>query len=134
MKIAGPVDSRLGTCPMRSRSAPKTLRRVRLRHSQIGAVTIPKPIHAMSYTPNMGRCCIACEESTQSGCHALLTAMRLPLYVQIVIALALGALAGLVLPYKIAADLDVPAKMILRFLGAIAPPLILLAVMRALIG
>src|SRR5438093_2926362 len=59
--------------------------------------------------------------------------MRLPLYVQIVIALLLGALAGLILPYKIAAALDVPARMILRFLGAIAPPLILLAVMRALI-
>src|SRR5438093_6528384 len=58
--------------------------------------------------------------------------MRLPLYVQIVIALLLGALAGLILPYKIAAALDVPARMILRFLGAIAPPLILLAVMRAI--
>src|SRR5438093_10260969 len=60
--------------------------------------------------------------------------MRLPLYVQIVIALLLGALAGLILPYKIAAALDVPARMILRVLGAIAPPLILLAVMRALIS
>jgi Na+/H+-dicarboxylate symporter len=60
--------------------------------------------------------------------------MRLPLYVQIVIALALGVVAGLILPVKIAAGLDIPARMILRFLGAIAPPLILLAVMRALIG
>ena len=60
--------------------------------------------------------------------------MRVPLYVQIVIALALGVVAGLVLPHRIAAALDVPARMILRFLGAIAPPLILLAVMRALIA
>jgi DAACS family dicarboxylate/amino acid:cation (Na+ or H+) symporter len=57
----------------------------------------------------------------------------LPLYGKIVIALVLGVIAGLVLPTAWAATLDVPAKMILRFLGAIAPPLVLIAVMRALI-
>ena len=59
---------------------------------------------------------------------------RLPLYVKIVIALALGVVVGELLPQTYAQALDVPARMILRVLGAIAPPLILLAVMRALIG
>lgn len=58
----------------------------------------------------------------------------LPLYVQIVIALALGVVAGVCLPQRYSSRLDVPARMILQFLGAIAPPLILLAVMRALIA
>jgi DAACS family dicarboxylate/amino acid:cation (Na+ or H+) symporter len=57
-----------------------------------------------------------------------------PLYVQIVIALALGVAAGEFFPARWSARLDVPARMILQFLGAIAPPLILLAVMRALIA
>ncbi len=59
---------------------------------------------------------------------------RAPLYLQIVVALALGVLTGLALPPRIAEDFNVPAQIILRLLGAIAPPLILLAVMRALIG
>src|SRR5262245_31605678 len=59
---------------------------------------------------------------------------RVPLYLQIVVALLLGVLAGLVLPASVAEDLNIPAQIILRLLGAIAPPLILLAVMRALIG
>ena len=59
---------------------------------------------------------------------------QVPLYVQIVVALVLGALAGMVLPAKYAEGLNIPAQIILRLLGAIAPPLILLAVMRALIG
>ena len=59
---------------------------------------------------------------------------RVPLYLQIVVALVLGALAGMVLPRSFADGLNIPAQIILRLLGAIAPPLILMAVMRALIG
>ena len=59
---------------------------------------------------------------------------RLPLYLKIVIALALGVAVGELLPQTYAQALDVPARIILRVLGAIAPPLILLAVMRALIS
>src|SRR5437870_3197041 len=59
---------------------------------------------------------------------------RTPLYIKIVIALALGVAAGELLPVEWARRLDVPARMILRVLGAIAPPLILVAVLRALIA
>jgi DAACS family dicarboxylate/amino acid:cation (Na+ or H+) symporter len=59
---------------------------------------------------------------------------KLPLYVRIAIALALGVVAGLALPASVATALDVPAKIVLRLLGAIAPPLILVAVSRALLG
>jgi len=58
----------------------------------------------------------------------------LPLYAKILAALILGVGAGLLLPTPWCEALDIPAKLILRLLGAIAPPLILLAVMRALIG
>jgi DAACS family dicarboxylate/amino acid:cation (Na+ or H+) symporter len=56
------------------------------------------------------------------------------LYVRIAIALVLGVIAGLITPAWLAAYFDVPGRLILRLLGAIAPPLILIAVMRALIG
>ncbi len=56
-----------------------------------------------------------------------------PLYVQILIALVLGVAAGELLPKSWTSRLDIPAQMLLQFLGAIAPPLILIAVMRALI-
>jgi Na+/H+-dicarboxylate symporter len=59
---------------------------------------------------------------------------RIPLYIRIVIGLIAGVLLGLVIPEAWAQDLDLPARMILRVLGAIAPPLILIAVSRALIG
>jgi Na+/H+-dicarboxylate symporter len=59
---------------------------------------------------------------------------KIPLYVRIAIALALGVAVGLVLPPTWATQLDIPARMILRLLGAIAPPLILVAVSRALLG
>jgi len=59
---------------------------------------------------------------------------RWPLYVQIVAAVALGAGVGLWLPASIARSFDIPAGLILRLLGATAPPLILVAVMRALLG
>ena len=60
--------------------------------------------------------------------------LRMPLYLRIVLALVLGVGVGLVIPATWAAVLDVPARMILRLLGAIAPPLILVAVSRALVG
>jgi len=57
----------------------------------------------------------------------------IPLYVRIVAALLLGALIGTLLGAQ-AAALAVPAKLILRLLSAIAPPLILLAIVRALVN
>jgi DAACS family dicarboxylate/amino acid:cation (Na+ or H+) symporter len=53
-----------------------------------------------------------------------------PLYLRIVGALALGVVAGLLLGEH-AAGLATPAKLILRLLGAIAPPMILFAIVRA---
>ncbi len=59
---------------------------------------------------------------------------RIPLYIRIAVALAIGVVVGLILPDGWARYFDIPARMILRVLGAIAPPLILVAVMQALIG
>jgi DAACS family dicarboxylate/amino acid:cation (Na+ or H+) symporter len=56
---------------------------------------------------------------------------RTPLYLQILIGLVLGAVTGLVLGPR-AGWLDLPSRLILRLLGALAPPLILVAVVRAL--
>ena len=56
-----------------------------------------------------------------------------PLYLRILLALALGLLTGVVLGQH-AAVLATPAKLILRLLSAIAPPLILLAILRALVN
>ena len=56
---------------------------------------------------------------------------RTPLYIQILIGLALGVVTGLVLGPR-AGWMDLPSRLILRLLGAIAPPLILVAVVRAL--
>jgi Na+/H+-dicarboxylate symporter len=54
-----------------------------------------------------------------------------PLYARILSGLILGLLTGLALgPY--AASLAVPSKLVLRLLGAIAPPLILVAIVHAL--
>jgi DAACS family dicarboxylate/amino acid:cation (Na+ or H+) symporter len=55
-----------------------------------------------------------------------------PLYLRILGALALGVITGVVLGES-AAGLATPAKLILRLLAAIAPPLILLAIVRALV-
>lgn len=52
---------------------------------------------------------------------------RIPLYARIVIALVLGIVAGLILGDE-AAVLAVPGKLVLRMLGALAPPLILAAI------
>jgi Na+/H+-dicarboxylate symporter len=59
---------------------------------------------------------------------------RWPLYGQVMAAVALGVGVGLWLPTSMARPFDIPARLILRLLGAIAPPLILVAVMRALLG
>src|SRR4026208_580505 len=68
----------------------------------------------------------------------MITAMKslsgLPLYLRIAVALILGVIAGLVVPGTWAPHFDIPARIILRLLGAIAPPLILVAVSRALRG
>src|SRR3954467_2314748 len=56
----------------------------------------------------------------------------LPLYLRILVGLVLGLLAGVVLGPS-AHVLDLPARLILRLLGALAPPLILLAVVHALL-
>src|SRR5690348_13462850 len=57
---------------------------------------------------------------------------RLPLYVRILIALVLGVIAGVALEPR-AAVLTFPAKLVLRLLGALAPPLILLAILNSLL-
>jgi DAACS family dicarboxylate/amino acid:cation (Na+ or H+) symporter len=59
---------------------------------------------------------------------------RIPLYIKIAVALLLGLIAGVALPEGIAKFLNYPGLLILRLLGAIAPPLILVAVVRALLG
>src|SRR5262245_63222722 len=59
---------------------------------------------------------------------------KIPLYIRIVVALALGVITGMILPNGWAGYFDIPARLILRVLGAIAPPLILVAVLQALIG
>src|SRR5262245_4095345 len=57
---------------------------------------------------------------------------RLPLYTRILVGLLLGLVVGYLLGPS-AKPLDLPARLILRVLGAIAPVLILTAVVRALI-
>ncbi len=54
-----------------------------------------------------------------------------PLYLRILGAVALGLVVGVTLGDQ-AAALETPAKLVLRLLGALAPPLILLAIMQAL--
>jgi len=58
---------------------------------------------------------------------------RIPLYAKIAVGMVLGAIVGVLVPHDWAPGLNVPAAIILRLLNAIAPPLILLAVIRALI-
>ncbi len=54
-----------------------------------------------------------------------------PLYLRILGAVALGLAVGVLLGDQ-AAALEIPAKLVLRLLGALAPPLILLAIVQAL--
>ncbi len=55
----------------------------------------------------------------------------LPLYLRIVMAMAVGAVTGLLLGER-AMVLEIPSKVILQLLGALAPPLILVAVTHVL--
>lgn len=55
----------------------------------------------------------------------------IPLYVRILLAMVIGVLTGLVLGDR-AAVLEVPSRIILQLLGALAPPLILIAVVHVL--
>ena len=57
---------------------------------------------------------------------------RLPLYTRILIGLLLGLIVGYLLGPS-AKPLDWPARLVLRVLGGLAPALILVAVVRALI-
>lgn len=57
---------------------------------------------------------------------------RLPLYLRILVGLVLGLGVGALLGPN-AKLLDLPARLILRLLGALAPPLILVAVIQALL-
>lgn len=56
---------------------------------------------------------------------------RLPLYARILVGLALGVAAGVLLGPE-TRGFDVPAKLVLRVLGALAPVIVLLAVVNAL--
>ncbi|HEX8522917.1 MAG TPA: dicarboxylate/amino acid:cation symporter [Tepidisphaeraceae bacterium] len=58
---------------------------------------------------------------------------RIPLYIQIIIGLILGVALGLAISPATAQRFNIPANIILRLLNAVAPPLILVAVMQALI-
>src|SRR3954463_6246367 len=55
----------------------------------------------------------------------------IPLYVRILVALVIGALTGLLLGER-ALVFEIPSKVILQLLGALAPPLILIAVTHVL--
>ena len=54
-----------------------------------------------------------------------------PLYLRILGAVVLGVIVGVTLGNR-AAPLEIPSKLVLRVLGALAPPLILLAIVQAL--
>ncbi|MGH8489012.1 MAG: hypothetical protein ACREXS_09155, partial [Gammaproteobacteria bacterium] len=56
---------------------------------------------------------------------------RAPLYMRIVLGLVLGVIVGLALG-PAAGGLGLPGQLVLRLLGALAPPLILAAIMHAL--
>ncbi len=75
---------------------------------------------------------IAAERSPKPERAGIMAAWRaVPLYARILSAFALGVAIGVLLGPK-AAPLEAPAKLILRLLGALAPPLILIAVIHAL--
>ncbi|MBI5012282.1 MAG: dicarboxylate/amino acid:cation symporter [Methylocystis sp.] len=70
-------------------------------------------------------------ERTTSRLGALGWWRATPLYLRILGAVALGLAVGVTLGDQ-AAALEIPAKLVLRLLGALAPPLILLAIVQAL--
>src|SRR5947208_14433845 len=57
----------------------------------------------------------------------------IPLYLRIMAALILGAAVGAVFGGKVG-WLEIPGKMVLRLLGALAPPLVLVAIVNALMN
>jgi DAACS family dicarboxylate/amino acid:cation (Na+ or H+) symporter len=69
--------------------------------------------------------------SQDSGLGAIGWWRATPLYLRILGAVALGLVVGVLLGAQ-AAALETPAKLVLRLLGALAPPLILLAIVQAL--
>ena len=71
------------------------------------------------------------EAQSQSGAGLLAQWRRWPLYGRILGALMIGILLGVGLGPR-AAAFDLPAKIILQLLGALAPPLILIAVTHVL--
>src|ERR1051325_2999801 len=71
-------------------------------------------------------------DSGRQGAAGLLRAWNeRPLYLRILAGLVLGLVAGVLLGERVA-SLDVPAKLVLRVLGALAPVVVLLAVVHAL--
>jgi DAACS family dicarboxylate/amino acid:cation (Na+ or H+) symporter len=71
------------------------------------------------------------ESREQEGAGLLGRWRAVPLYLRILGAVALGVLVGVALGPQ-AGALEAPAKLVLRILGALAPPLILLAIVQAL--
>lgn len=72
------------------------------------------------------------ENPSQNSAWGSIRSFRLPLYAQIAFGLVLGLLVGVLLGPS-AQVLDWPARLVLRVLGAVAPPLILVAVVHALL-
>src|SRR6478609_5996497 len=72
---------------------------------------------------------VSLPESRSKGWLARWNAI--PLYVRIVIAMALGLVTGLLFGER-ALVFEIPSKVILQLLGALAPPLILIAVTHVL--
>lgn len=68
---------------------------------------------------------------SDSGTGLFGTWSRLPLYTRILVGLALGVATGLLFGER-AQGLELPAKLVLRVLGALAPAIVLLAVVNAL--
>jgi DAACS family dicarboxylate/amino acid:cation (Na+ or H+) symporter len=83
----------------------------------------------MSTLPESGRAEAKKERAGRSGWLGAWS--RTPLYLQILVGLVLGLIVGIVLG-PAAKSLDLPARLILRVLGALAPAIVLLAVMHAL--
>ncbi len=71
------------------------------------------------------------ENTPQSGLFARWH--RTPLYIRILGGMALGVVVGLFLSENVARGFAIPAQLVLRVLGALAPALILIAITRALI-
>jgi Na+/H+-dicarboxylate symporter len=71
-------------------------------------------------------------ESEPRGTGPFARWSALPLYLRILVGLVLGLVAGVLIGPS-AHVLDLPARLILRLLGALAPPLILVAVVHALL-